>query len=342
MNVVPSSNKNTNTKSMKPIVFKIAIIMAAALLLSLLTWANSFDWKMVCFSDQLTCTKNKIVVLRERRDSELANLQEQEKKVQSVIVDRNTYWTSELEKEKLNLPAGYISDMIKKQDFKDVPKGILESVIPKANADNGEEGTASDQTSSPKDSLSTAEDTGATGIKAIANPDMASVTIASNAYAPMRYKNVLTKFGSPYAETPIAQYCKEAGMGVLQCDLLVSIANSESQNGTDFKCTGISVEQAIKLGQNFYFNPVGIKDLRPEGERERSHPDENGCYLRRFDSWDDFWKFYTKHMVKAYSFDKRTEVYSMSGRYKLGNSAMRDITWTQGVNWFVQKINENQ
>lgn len=159
----------------------------------------------------------------------------------------------------------------------------------------------------------------------------------------LRYYKVLTAEGSPYASQPIDKYCTDAGLSVMQCDLLVGMAQRESQSGTDYLCKGQSLDSAIRLGQTVYHNPVGLKDP------SISYPDSNGCYIRVFASWSDFWQRFPQHMADKYDWKNQgPDVSYMSGCWVKGKDEVtkkclpqdKDTkAWVTTVNDFVNKIN---
>lgn len=153
-----------------------------------------------------------------------------------------------------------------------------------------------------------------------------------------RYGKVLAEAGSPYASVAIEQYCNKAGLTQDLCDLLVGITYAESNAGTNFRCNWKTREEAVALGQNYYHNPAGYKDFRDDGKQK--NPDENGCYLRQFDSWDAFWEFYTAKMKEGY-FDKGAVTPASISRWYVGGNGTVKYSWVYRVQYFMTLIQQS-
>lgn len=267
---------------MKNLLIKIAMavgVTAAIYVIALLTTGDNF-W---CFKGADECAIDQIVYYRNVRDQQIK--EENDRHAKQVATINAYYNDQKINPLKLTLSAGAVIKEAKEGDKRNIPQEFFtlkSSLVPIAHAD---------------------EYRGDGWIKDVEIKDQDSITKDQGSTKQLRYQALLTSVGSPYANVDIEASCERAGVEQAQCDILIGIANSESNSGTNFVCTGKSREEAISLGQSYYYNPVGIKDLRPVTERERNHPDSNGCYLRRFSSWNEFWSFYPAHMKQAY-FDK--------------------------------------
>lgn len=287
-------------------------VTAAIYVIALLTTGDNF-W---CFEDKDTCAINQIVYYRNLRDQQLKD--EQDRHATTVATINDYYNEQKINPLKLTLSAGAVIKEAKEGDKRNIPQEFFtlkSSLVPIAHADNGDG-----------------------WIKDVEIKDQDSITTAQGSKKPLRYQALLTSVGSPYANVDIESSCEKAGVEQEQCDILVGIANSESNSGTNFVCTSKTREEAIELGQSYYHNPVGIKDLRAVTERERNHPDSNGCYLRRFSSFNEFWSFYPTHMKKAY-FDKGAlTAPQISKCYVRGDCRVVKPSWVYRVESFINKI----
>lgn len=285
---------------MKSILFKIVLAIGTTLAIYVIAIVATSDYQF-CFQDSDTCTINKIITYRNERDQKLK--EEDDRHAQQVAAINGYYNDQKINPLKNTLSAAAVLKEVKEGDKRNVPSEFFTlrgTLLPKAFAD-----------SLPIDQVNT---------------------------KPLRYQAVLTSVGSPYANVDIEAGCTKAGITQYQCDILVAIAHSESSSGTNFRSVTKTREEAIELGQNYYHNPVGIKDLRPETERERNHPDENGMYLRRFGSWEEFWNFYPAHMKVAY-FDKGGNTpASISKCYVRGDCVYVKPAWVSRVESFINKI----
>lgn len=314
MSIYPTKYKNKTT-DMKLIFIKVLLVIgvAVSLYLSAMVATSGHYW---CFKDKDTCTIEEIEYwrgLKEQTNNELtARYNEQ-------MAKSNDYFDNKkINPLKLTLSASAVIKEAKEGDKRNVPAEFFtlkNSLVPIAHADNGDG-----------------------WIKDVEIKDQDSITTAQGSKKPLRYQALLTSVGSPYADVDIESSCEKAGVEQAQCDILVGIANSESNSGTNFVCSGKTREEAIELGQGYYHNPVGIKDLRAVTERERNHPDSNGCYLRRFSSFNEFWSFYPAHMKKAY-FDKGALTASQISKcYVRGDCRVVKPSWVYRVESFTNKI----
>ncbi len=300
---------------MKNLLIKIALaigVTGCLYVVALLTTTDHY-W---CFKDRDTCTIDEMKHWREVKDKQLT--QENDRHATTVATINDYYNEQKINPLKLTLSAGAVIKEAKEGDKRNIPQDFLtlrSSLVPIAHADNGDG-----------------------WIKDVEIKDQDSITIAQGSKKPLRYQALLTSVGSPYADVDIESSCEKVGVEQAQCDILVGIANSESNSGTNFVCSGKTREEAIELGQGYYHNPVGIKDLRAVTERERNHPDSNGCYLRRFSSFNEFWSFYPAHMKKAY-FDKGAlTAPQISKCYVRGDCRVVKPSWVYRVESFINKI----
>lgn len=256
---------------------------------------GDYSW---CFEDRDICTIKSMDKLRAERDSKKAELQKQ-------IIDTETFYNNKINPMKSSLTGATITNEIKSGRKENVPEGILSfRIIPQALAASGD--TMNDS-----------------------NVRMANhISIG-------RYGEALANVLSPYANVPIEKYCNTAEVKQDQCDILVGIAHAESTSGTNFKCNFKTREEAIKLGQEYYFNPVGIKDFTSDGLKK--NPDDNGCYLRKFASWNAFWEFYPAHMKQAY-FDKGAITPEVISKWYVGGNGLVKYGWVNRVKFFTNKL----
>ncbi len=299
------------------IVLAVILIFTGAIYLNEYSNHNPLAW---CFKDENVCRKEAMDKLRAEREGKKDALKK-------AIVDTDNHYNPIINEIKLGLDGATIQEELKAGRKENVPEGILSlrnALIPLANASSGET------------MLDVPVKTSVNHVGVRFAPDYISVG---------RYGEVLADLGSPYASVPIEKYCNENGLKSRQCDLLVGIAQRESQNGTDFKCNYKTKEEANKLGQEYYHNPVGIKDFSKDGTKK--NPDANGCYLRKFDSWDSFWAWYVPHMANpsVYNWKNVTDVTYLSGCYvkgknKQGYCLPPSMSWTNTVHGFAEKIQQ--
>lgn len=285
---------------MKNVLIKIALAIGVTGCLYIVGLLTTTDhyW---CFKDRDTCTIEEMKYWRDIKDKQLT--EENDRHAQQVATINAYYNDQKINPLKDTLSAAAVLKEVKEGDKRNVPSEFFTlrgTLLPKAFAD-----------SLPTDQGNTKT---------------------------LRYQAVLTSVGSPYANVDIESGCIQAGVTQYQCDILVAIAQSESQSGKDFRSISKTKEEAIVLGQTYYHNPVGIKDLRVETERERNHPDENGMYLRRFGSWEEFWNFYPTHMKKAYFDRGGTTPASISKCYVRGDCVYVKPAWVYRVQSFINKI----
>ena len=299
------------------VIIKIALVIGFSLALYLTAAVVTGDhyW---CFKDRDTCTLQEIEYWRNLKEETNKRLTDN---YNEQMANSNDYFDNKkINPLKLTLSASAVIKEAREGDKRNVPSEFFtlkNSLVPIAHAD---------------------ENRGDGWIKDVEIKDQDSISKQQSNQKTLRYQALLTSVGSPYANVDIEDSCKRAGVDQEQCDILVGIANSESNSGTNFACTGKSREDAIRLGQDYYHNPVGIKDLRTVTERERNHPDSNGCYLRRFNSWNEFWSFYPAHMKQAY-FDKGAlTAPQISKCYVRGDCRVVKPSWVYRVQSFIKKI----
>lgn len=275
-----------------------SVCIAAGLYLVSLVYSSDFNF---CFKDSDTCTIEKMNYYRDLRE---AKLTEEDDRHAKTVAEINGYYNDQkINPLKTTLSAGAMLKEAKEGDKRNVPSEFFTlrgSLVQVAYAD--------------------------------------SLPIEQSNTKTLRYQAVLSSVGSPYANVDIESGCVKAKITQYQCDMLVAIAHSESGSGVNFKSDFLPREEAIHLGQEFYHNPVGIKDLRPEGERERNHPDENGMYLRRFSSWDEFWLWYPQHMKRVYIDRGGTNPAAVSKCYVKGDCVAVKPKWVGRVESFINKI----
>ena len=195
-------------------MYKVLIVLGVIAVLFGAVQLNEYSHGRLdfCFKDQITCATEKMDSIRANRDAVAKERNDFVTEYNKGTVEWNYQEDAKIEAIKDTLPAGYVSDLIKKEDYKNVPKTILERVltIPQVSANSVETQT---------------------------NPSSEVSLSVVPAYSPLRYKKVLEDLKSPYANVPIAQYCTNAGLDEYHCDVLIGIAQRESQSGKDLRCT---------------------------------------------------------------------------------------------------------
>lgn len=301
-------------------MYKVLIVLGVIAVLFGAVQLNEYSHGRLdfCFKDQITCATEKMDSIRANRDAVTKERNDFVTEYNKGTVEWNYQEDAKIEAIKDTLPAGYVSDLIKKADYKNVPKTILDRVltVPQASANSVETKT---------------------------NPSSEVSLSVVPAYSPLRYKSVLTALKSPYADVPIAQYCREADMSLIDCDIMVGIGQQESQSGKDFHCIQQTKAHSIELGQTYYFNPMGLTDkaVHYKNGSKGKTADFNGCFIRKFESWDDFWKFMPKSFMdetKPYYFNYWDSISELSGIWKNGNINRPDDDWTNTVTGMVAKI----
>lgn len=317
---------------MKNLLIKIALsvgVTAAIYVVALLTTGENF-W---CFEDKDTCAINQIVYYRNLRDQQLKD--EQDRHATTVATINDYYNEQKINPLKLTLSAGAVIKEAKEGDKRNVPQEFFtlkSSLVPIAHADNGD-GWIND----------------------VEIKDQDSITTAQGSKKPLRYQALLASVGSPYADVDIESYCLNAELTQYQCDLLVGIGHSESASGTNFASTKLPREEAIKLGKEVYHNPAGLKrcievsgtQISPvTGDRVPSStecpdptkiPDENGMWIQKYDSWEQFWITYTYQMKDRY-FVRGAENPADISRSYVGNNRAVKEQWVNRVESFINKI----
>ncbi len=307
---------------------KILVIISVIALFFVLIALNEYskDPLAWCFESKSKCALAAMEKLRKERDSRDAQLKQQ-------IAENQAHFNPKISAIKLTLDGATIQEELQAGRKENVPEGILSlrgMLIPQANAASGDVLTSDTTLSEPE-------------------PKKSGGVRFGNAIPVGRYGEVLAELGSPYAAVPIEKYCNKEQIPAAGCDVLVGIAHAESKSGTDFRCNYKTWEQAVNLGQTVYFNPVG----RFTGQyvNGKKLPDENGCYLEKFASWDSFWEFYTNRMANnIYEFKTRTEPQTMYLRYVKGDftswdrlttaqkNTVLNTPWVKNINWFVNKV----
>ena len=313
---------------MKTKMYKVLIVLGVIGILFGAVQLNEYSHGRLdfCFKDQITCATDKMEGIRANRDAVTKDRNDFVTQYNKETVEFNATEDAKLEAIKDTLPAGFVSDLIKKQDYKNVPKSIIEKLAPQAQASEVVEEKVQEPIVWPS----------------MQEPVQQQVTLSTEeSYSPLRYKAVLTALKSPYADVPIAQYCQQAGLALRECDIMVGIGQQESQSGKDYHCIQQTDAHAIELGQTYYFNPMGLKY---PGEKGRDM-DFQGCFIRKFESWDDFWKFMPKSFLNtdmAYYIGYWDTVSELSGIWKNGKIVNPDTDWTNTVTGMLTKIKKSQ
>lgn len=302
-------------------IIKIALVIGVALALYLTALVATSDhyW---CFKDKDTCTIEEIDYWRAEKE---VTIQQIKQRADEQLASANDYYDNKkINPLKLTLSAAAVIKEAREGDKRNVPQDFFtlkNSLVPIAHAD---------------------ENRGDGWINDVEIKDQDSISTAQGSKKPLRYQALLTSVGSPYANVDIESHCLNAKLNQIQCDLLVGIAQAESQSGTDFKCDYKTKAEAIQLGQNAYHNPVGIKDFRDDGIKK--NPDANGCYLWMFPSWDAFWEWFPQKMIISYAWNKQgADVSYMSGCWvkgkdKKGNCLPPAKSWEHRVESFINKL----
>lgn len=309
---------------MKNIIKKLAIatLVIGSVSLIAMAFASDHYW---CFEDHDTCAVKEMDHYRKLRDKALADAKTS---YDAAVTSVNDFYNNKkINPIKPTISAGRALEEYKKGNKQNVPEGFValrQAFIPQAQASTGDT-----ITEPPVNNTNIA--------------DAVSVRFAPRINAG-RYSKILAEKSSPYASLPIEKYCDESGLNARQCDLILGVADHESKSGTDFKCDYKTKTVANLLGQFYYHNPVGIKDFDKDGSKK--NPDENGCYLKKFDSFETFWKWYIPHMVTAYDWDNVTDVTYLSGCYVKGvnQSTKKCLSpaygWANTVHLFAARVVE--
>lgn len=239
---------------------------------------------------------------KEAREQEIANFVSQKNAEITAYV---TAKDATIEGYKDQLKPETIEQEYKANRLQNVPSRLLKLMVPEAKADSSEVSLSKEPTAAPLPVV------------------------------PNRYTAVLAKYNAPYKDVNIEQYCKDAGMAQRDCDVMVAVAQAESQMGKDFYCVQQTKAHAIELGQTYYHNPMGLMDASVHWKNGRKTMDFQGCYLRKFDSWDAFWKFMPQSFMNPsmrYYVGNWHTVEELSGIWVTGNKDTPVDYWYKAVN----------
>lgn len=249
-----------------------------------------------CFEAKDICTLKAMDTERAARDTFNANLDKQR-------IDNDNYHNNRINSLKTTLSGQTIVNELSAGRKENVPEGILGfRLVPQAMASETSTG----------------------------------VTLGDVSWSPdgTRYTAVLTAAGSPYATTPIELYCRQAGVTVEQCDILVGICQAESGNGLRYArkdmVTG-AIVGADQAGASVY-NCAGLKG------GGLSYPTPEGWYIRPFKSWDDFWTQFPVIMKAGYFDRGGTTPEVISKCYVKGDCARVKPEWSSRVHDLINKI----
>lgn len=317
---------------MKDILIKVALVIgvAVSLYLSAMVATSEHYW---CFKDRDTCAIDEMKYWRDIKDKQLSDEEDRHAKQVATI---NAYYNDQkINPLKLTLSAGAVIKEAKEGDKRNIPQEFFtlkSSLVPIAHADNGDG-----------------------WIKDVEIKDQDSITTAQSNQKTLRYQALLASVDSPYEDVDIESHCQQAKLTQYQCDILVGIAQSESASGTNFVSTKLGREEAIRLGKEVYHNPVGLKrcievagtQISPfTGDRvpnstecpeQTKIPDENGMWIQKYDSWDQFWITFTYQMKDRY-FDRGADSPASISRSYVGKNGSVKTAWVYRVESFINKI----
>ena len=283
---------------------------------ALISLAYGFDY---CGKSSDECLQDKIEHERQVTISQDSNFEQQIKAIQDVKIKFDNDQSAKINGYKEKQTQGWGAEQKKKGQLQNVFPEMLKqspiSFIPEAKADI---------TIDSEITLNTE--------KAVSiNPD--------------RYTSVLATYNAPYQGVPIERYCNEAGLVQWRCDIMVGIAQQESQMGKDFHCIQQTLEHSIELGQNYYHNPSGLSDINVHYKNYattgKKNADFQGCFIRKFDSWDAFWQFMPKSFMDPdmrYYVGNWSNVRTLSGIWVNGHSSQPNQSWIDTVVGVVNKI----
>lgn len=296
----------------------LSVVLGVSIFVGLGVAATYFyDQAPRCSKSTDECIQDKIEYQRKYTIEQDGIFEDNIKKAQDAKLKFDHDQATLIEGLKLQQTQGWGADQMKKGQLQNVPQEVLKqaknSLIPQAQADSTPTVTTSVQVDEP--------------------------------YVG-RYTKVLAAYHSPYKNVPIDRYCNDAGLEQWRCDVLVGIAQQESQMGKDFSCKGQTKASAITLGQTYYFNPSGLTDRAVHYRKGVSGkvPDENGCYLRKFDSWDAFWQWLPKSFLDSnmsYYIGNWSTIKQLSGLWVNGFVNAPSTTWKDTVIGVVNKIKSN-
>jgi hypothetical protein len=161
-----------------------------------------------------------------------------------------------------------------------------------------------------------------------------------------KLSDFLRSKGSPFAGVDILKYGREAGLTEEQTALLIGISARESNWGTAYTSTRKGYRESVPEMASVYNNPVGLKWCTlgtgecPEPNRK---PDENGMWIQRYDSYDQFWQTYTKQMKRGY-FDRGGDTPEIISKCYVQGDCVRvkpewSATVTDAMNQVIKAIN---
>lgn len=306
--------ENTNKKSLISFMSGFKVFVGAVISLVLLVsaaWINDAfkDPTFLCLKGNDKCLMD--AVLRERDDrasGEKAILAQAKAFVEAKNVKIESY------KSRFSLP--FVQDELKAGRRENVPSSLLQQLVnlvaPQAQAkDNG----------------------------------MADISWSEPAYAPVHIENGLNAYleskNSPFAHVNLMEVGERNGLTADQMYLLVGISGKESNFGTVYRRksgSGLIRDDALGLT---YHNPVGIKwclrlpDCPPSG----TMPDENGFWLQKYDSWEQFWDLYTRQMKSAY-FEGQCDTTSCMKQKYVGGSKENKNEWEREINNFLYDMKD--
>lgn len=246
---------------------------------------------------------------KEAREQEIANFVSQKN---AEITEYVTAKDATIEGYKDQLKPETIEAEYKANRLQNVPSRLLKLMVPEAKADNSEVSLSTDESKEP--------------------------TVAPLPVVPNRYTAVLARYNAPYKDVNIEKYCKDAGMAQRDCDIMVAIAQQESQMGKDYHCVQQTKAYAITLGQTYYHNPMGLTDAtvhyKNYARTGKKNADFQGCFIRKFDSWEDFWSFMPKSFMdttKPYYVGNWSTVKELSGIWVNGDISRPSQNWINTV-----------
>ncbi len=306
--------ENTNKKSL--ISFMSVLKVSAGVVIALVfflgaTWFNevAHDPTFLCFKGNDKCLMDAVVNERAARDSGEKEILAQAK---SFVEFKNKHIESI--KSRFSLP--FIQDELKAGRRENVPSSLLQQLVnlvaPQAQAkDNG----------------------------------MADISWSEPSYAPVHIENGLNAYleskNSPFAHINLMEVGERNGLTADQMYLLVSISGQESTFGTVYRRSskgGLVRDDELGLT---YHNPVGLQHcVRVEGcPSPNTIPDENGFWLQRYDTWEQFWDLYTKQMKKVY-FEGQCDTVSCMKQKYVGGTKEHKAEWEKAINGFLYDMKD--
>lgn len=321
---------------------KLFVILAAILLLVGFVLLNEYSHNPMawCFSDHDTCAVKAMNSLRDKKIKAHAD-----NKATFDANERNidATYDPQIEALKPTISVGAALKEAKEGDKRNIVGDLLtlkDSIVPKAMADTG---TAV---------INGVETT-------IKSGDEATRIIFDDQLVNLQRKYRLTEFlkskGSPFADVDVLGYGREAGLTEQQTALLLGISLRESHWGKDYTSTRNGYKESVPEMESIYHNPVGIKwcierpismpsaafdgsmvEVMTECPEKNRIPDENGMWIQKYDSYEQFWRTYTIQMKKGYFDRGGTTPKIISKCYVKGDCVDVKDDWaatvTQGMN----------